>query len=868
MIRVSRAFRRELAKNNRNYRTYATITLVDGSQTVLSLHDEELWVGGFSRETAVSEDDNFTALGSTIVGSASITINNIDEQYSDYDFKGAHVALSLGLMVSGQLEQIRMGTYYVDETHYNGSTITLEMLDAMHKFDQPYIFSTLTYPATIGEIIRDACTECGVTLTTQDFPHRDYEIAKRPEEESVTYREVLGWATAIAGCFARINNLGYLEIKWFDTATLETWNEGWDGGTFDSSKPYSTGDSVEGGSFNPWNEGTAYDGEDFQVEKAMHVISGLYSQNISMDDVVITGVGVTVKNDDEDDPNETIDYKVGDLGYLIHIEGNELLTPANGQEVCTWLADQLIGLRFRKASVTHANDPSIEAGDIAVLYDRKDRPHPILVTRSNFSVGNVQTTVCGAETPLRNQSRRYSWETKSYVAARKIAKEQMTAWEAAEAALVERLDNAAGLFCTPKTDTATGATKLYYHDKADLDDSDIVMLFTDTGFTLTNNYQAAKPTWYGMTVDGTFISAVMNTIGLNFEWGTGGLLTLGGQNNVNGHLRMLDASGTQIGAWNKDGIQITKGQLNIGSGKFVVTTAGKMTAVDGDFSGKITSKTGNIGGMVIEEDYIASNTSGWKTLTDFLTSLTPHNNSNVYDTYIGKGGIAVGNKVKSSTLSNGRLTLVSNATKRGYIGMPSDTGLARFGIWYVSPSYESDLNVNNATFVIENAMSTEGNKDVNHASFNGSIWVGGKFSCAGTKSRIADTDDYGKRLLYCYEMASPVFGDLGEGTIGEDGLCYVQIDPVFSETVNTKQYQVFLQAYGEGECYTMERRETYFVVKGTPGLSFGWEIKAKQSDYDQNRLETWDKGVTADSIDYAYAATEHISGINAERMSA
>ena len=75
---------------------------------------------------------------------------------------------------------------------------------------------------------------------------------------------------------------------------------------------------------------------------------------------------------------------------------------------------------------------------------------------------------------------------------------------------------------------------------------------------------------------------------------------------------------------------------------------------------------------------------------------------------------------------------------------------------------------------------------------------------------------------------------------------------------------MFLQKYGQGECYVTERKANYFVVEGYPGLVFGWEIKAKQSDYEMNRL---DKFVETPSIsnDYGEDAIKHINEILNER---
>ena len=574
MISLTRAFRRELYENHRNYLTYADITLANG--TVLNLTNEELWSGGFSKEDAVSEDNNFSALGSTIIGSASITINNMDETYSDYDFTNARVITYIGMELvdngTTRLEKVKMGTDTVDETRYNGSVITLDMLDNMEQFDRPYSQSTLVYPATLDAIVTDACTRCSVTLATLNFPHKTHEIAVRPEDESITFREVIGWAAAIAGCFCRCNRDGQLELKWFDQETLEDWAEGYDGGSFDSSTPYySTGDTLNGGTMNPWSDGSSADGGNLSDESGMHHISNLYSQDMSMDDVVITGVQVTVKDESDNSTSDTISYLSGNSGYVISIEGNELLTIANGQTVANWLGSQLIGMTFRKASVTHANDPAIEAGDIGILFDRRDRAHPILITRTNFSVGNVQTTVSGAETPSRNSATRYGWQTKSYVESRKLLKKQKSTYDQALEDLADAMNSMKGLFTTIET-TQSGSI-FYLHDAPALADSSTVWKMTADAWAVTKNYNGANTVWTGgMTVDGTFLARVINTMSAFFDNAHGGTLTLGGNNNTNGLLKVLNASGTEIGRWSNAGISMN-------GGKFAVDTNGNITAM-------------------------------------------------------------------------------------------------------------------------------------------------------------------------------------------------------------------------------------------------------------------------------------------------
>lgn len=143
------------------------------------------------------------------------------------------------------------------------------------------------------------------------------------------------------------------------------------------------------------------------------------------------------------------------------------------------------------------------------------------------------------------------------------------------------------------------------------------------------------------------------------------------------------------------------------------------------------------------------------------------------------------------------------------------------------------------------------------AKYNWNIWknlsITGNFSVTGKKNRIVNTKSYSRRLLNAYETPAPMFGDVGEGTIGADGKCYISIDPIFLETIaNGCKYQVFLQKNGKGDVWVSERHETYFVVEGTESLNFSWEIKARQKDYEYDRIDVYNENVEERDIDYAY----------------
>ena len=133
------------------------------------------------------------------------------------------------------------------------------------------------------------------------------------------------------------------------------------------------------------------------------------------------------------------------------------------------------------------------------------------------------------------------------------------------------------------------------------------------------------------------------------------------------------------------------------------------------------------------------------------------------------------------------------------------------------------------------------------------VRVNGSLSVTGTKPRLIKTPNYGERLNYCYETPTPLFGDIGEAQLDSDGICYVDIDDIFSETIELRQeYQVFLQKEGEGDCWIADKQKRYFVIQGTPNLKVAWELKAKQRDYDMIRLEQPENGLN----EYEYAMGE------------
>ena len=511
MQNVSVDFVKQLNNDKRAYLLRCEIVLTDG--TALSISNGNLWSDTFKIEDAVSNSGSLD-IGAAITNKLTFTLGDIYDEYSEYDFTDAAIRnVRVGLVLpDGTEEYVKKGEYTVDETSYNGSLITLECLDNMSKFDVSYKESKLVYPATIGAIVRDACTECGVGLNTFEFTNHTYIVQERPSDEALTFRQVLNWCAQIACCFARCNTEGKLELKWFQTGILE---DELDGGVYDNGTPkYQTGDDSDGGVYAPWNEGDTHSGGTFNDLLSSHHFISYTSPEISTDDVVITGILVKEYSPDVN-KDEVVPYLTGTEGYVLSIDENRLIPPGRGQEVAAYLGSRMIGLRFRPLSFSCLSDPTVEAGDVGFFTDRKCKTYKFLVTNTVFSSGNYQTVTCDAQTPARNKATRYSAATQAYVELRKQIRKERTEREKALEELGNRLAASSGLYTTVEVQ-ASGGKIFYLHDRPNLADSNIVWKMNAEAWGVSTD---GGESWNGgMTVDGDTIVRILTAIGVSASW--------------------------------------------------------------------------------------------------------------------------------------------------------------------------------------------------------------------------------------------------------------------------------------------------------------------------------------------------------------
>lgn len=185
------------------------------SSQVYELRDADFWDSAVRINDSVSKPGAFE-VGQAAVNEMTLTLQNFDGRFNYYNFLGAKIQLFIGMKLPNEtIEWLNKGIWTVDEPVTVSDVITISTVDNMSLFDRDYD-TKLSYPATIGQIVRDACEKCGVQLATFSFWNDDYVVAVRPEDEATTYRDIISYAAQIAACWARCDNLGRLVLGWYD----------------------------------------------------------------------------------------------------------------------------------------------------------------------------------------------------------------------------------------------------------------------------------------------------------------------------------------------------------------------------------------------------------------------------------------------------------------------------------------------------------------------------------------------------------------------------------------------------------------------------------------------------------------------------
>ena len=293
-----------------------------------------------------------------------------------------------------------------------------------------------------------------------------------------------------------------------------------------------------------------------------------------------------------------------------------------------------------------------------------------------------------------------------------------------------------------------------------------------------------------------------------------------------------------------DVIKLTSNRFIVQSDKLSITADGTVTAKGGNFIAGTDSNNANLNNQTL--NFVKSS----KKIAEFGTTI--YSGTSTYGTAVhseldGKF-VSFGNLKSSSDSSYTTVFLLNYGLNPN--GYTQDIFLSGTSL------VEGDMTVKNGaslkfpssagTATLRSALFTwDGGTAGKAIQVDGSLYTtshlhsNSTLSCNGTKNRIVDTANYGKRKLYAYETASPMFADFGHSKIGDDCTVKIELDEIFAECVelDLESYINITPYTANAGLYISDKGEDYFIVAGVAGAEFDWQITYRQKDYRTDRLE-------------------------------
>lgn len=464
-------------------------------------------------------------LGSACMSELSFTLENTDGTFDDKVFEGAQLYVTTSFPAGSTKETVPIGYYTVDSPPRKLRSIKITAYDRMAKFNRAYD-TELAYPATLYQIVADACTKCGVS---QKLPmntlHRGVSIPKRPNADNLTYRQVLVWAAELMGVSLYIDYDGKLTGGWYATNAKHT--------VIKASDRFTSGNT-----------------------------------NFAENNIVFSGVRI-VGNDE----NKT-EYLAGTKDYAFNIEGNLLVqSDMNLSTMATELKTARCSLTYTPMSCTTHSFPHLRPLDV-MKFETAQGTKKVVLTNVKWQSQNRCTKLEGkGETATQSGYATMGAFTPKQQAILEQTRAQQAAqindFEQATLALNETIANSMGLYVTRKADSS-GAVITYYHDKPTLEGSNTIYCRNAGGYAWTNNgWNNGSPNWeYGVSKDGDAVirSIAANKISASYIT-TDILSSPTGKFSFNldtGHIEASD-------------INITGGDINLDGGQLSIENSGFKT---------------------------------------------------------------------------------------------------------------------------------------------------------------------------------------------------------------------------------------------------------------------------------------------------
>ena len=467
-------------------------------QTVLTITESDILSLTVDR-TSVS--GNMIEIGSAVAAECKLTLRNADGKFSSVLFEGGEIDVTIS--VDGN--DYHMGKFIIDDCPRPLQSISINALDRMILFDREVNQRTLP-PDSITDIkalIRQCCTDCGVTLQENGFYKTDAVNRalgvsyKANTSNAVTYRELIQSAAMLFGGFAMMNPDGRLEFR------------------------------------------------QYSVMNDSEITAGnRYVSDVQENDIRFSGIRFEREEpkdtEEESGTSETqkVLYRAGVEGYEFDLSANLFLQSAESTVVSTALRNVWSGIQYlyyRPFSATIISSPWIMPGDGVRYIDSSGNArfstvtsvvHKLNASTEIESTGETKqnakfkrTGITSAESKvieaLRQQVQRQDSNQKEQL------QREISAREQAVIALNEALGSAKGLYSYKAVDSSGGETFYLYDTQSNktppYKDSKLVIQLNTAGLGISLDGGQTYTSGFDFATQ-TAIMNVVQTVGVQAEW--------------------------------------------------------------------------------------------------------------------------------------------------------------------------------------------------------------------------------------------------------------------------------------------------------------------------------------------------------------
>ena len=637
------------------------------------------------------------------------------------------------------------------------------------------------FPMSLWAFAQAVAARCGVTIANTALPANGSYQVQAFYADDLTGRQLLAWVAQAAGCFLRANADGALEFAWYADRRDIVIGPG-EGAAASTLLADSTGALLQ--------EADGY----YLLAAAAADADGVtpyYDGTLSYEDYTCATIDKVQIRQSSDDVG--VVFPAGETGTnALTIEGNLLLTTSTDaalRPVAQALYAQMQSVEYTPCTVripaAQAAALGLGAGQIVRVQDARGRVFDTWIMSATWGANGVTLESTG------NASRDGSTATNQQI-----------------------YKNLTGKMLEIRTSVDGLELKA-----SELQGNYTELLLEVEGISATVSAQDGRLSTLELTADGleTKVSGLEGDYSSLLQTVDQIETTVSGKIDGNQAQTLINQSLDSITLSAANGSESSTLTLKYGSTMLAsaqITFNGLVNFVtqsDLSTAGQTTINGGNIKTGVIDS------TSGYTHL-DLAAGIFRVGVSTTDRVEITPEGIVwyAGDNVYGQ-LAHGRIR-----TEDTHLWITSDSRYQMLGWMHEDTGDYQCLEVEQ----VDNAVSVPNRLNVGGVCSVRSLtaWDG--------KDRVVQTDHWGNRAIAAMESPEPMFFDSGSAEIDADGLCYIEINPIYGATTSaTVVRRWYVTPTSDGALW-VEKTVWGAIVHGEPGMTFDWMVGSIQRGYE------------------------------------